>query len=369
MSQSVQLDMEVLQRIKFLMEYDVMKTSSENILLEQNVQSKLTYNQELAKRAGYGNVTSQKADELAVSGKLVYAAQQGLPLKTLMGTDPESKFRQSVANSGNQDKKRSGTIDVARTDVSRMYSQTSPEVKDKTLDELTIDVRNFMTNWETMTAETIATVLGVGIPVVVGMNVLWFTLEMRQALKGNPDYLNLVFSLLATVTAGGAKVLGVLYKSIASSLKGGGKSIGYIFDLIYQHAKKLGIWDKLKPIFEGIKTGADVILDKMKLAIDWLSKTWLIKGTKMVGQGIGISFSTAKTWILNNLINPFDTWLANIGTRAGVNPEVSKKLGSAARWGSTPFAVHKGIEFLTPPSINPDSIPTRKVAYGSYLPN
>ena len=35
MGQAVHIDMEVLQRIKFLMEYDVMKTSSENILVEQ----------------------------------------------------------------------------------------------------------------------------------------------------------------------------------------------------------------------------------------------------------------------------------------------------------------------------------------------
>jgi hypothetical protein len=346
MSQSIQLDMEVLQRIKFLMEYDVMKTSSENILIEQ------------PRIRGVATSTAQPSDS---QGKL------GNTFDPISGQAKVLASRDPAVIRANQQKY--GTIDVPRTDVSRMYSQTSPEVKDKTLDELTIDVRNFMTNWETMTAETIAAVLGVGIPVVVGMNALWFTLEMRQALKGNPDYLNLVFSLLATVTAGGAKVLPVLYKSITSSLKGGGKSIVYILDLIYQHAKKLGIWDKLKPIFESIKTGSNFILDKMKLAIDWLSKTWLVKGAKMVGQGIGIGFSTAKTWILNNLINPFDDWLANIGTRAGVSPEVSKKLGSAARWGSTPFAVHKGIEFLTPPSINPDSIPTRKVAYGSYLPN
>jgi hypothetical protein len=350
MSQSVQLDMEVLQRIKFLMEYDVMKTSSENILVEQ------------PRIRGVATSTAQPSDS---QGKL------GNTFDPISGQAKVLASRDPAVIKANQQKY--GTIDVPRTDVSRMYSQTSPEVKDKTLDELTIDVRNFMTNWETMTAETIAAVLGVGIPVVVGMNALWFTLEMRQALKGSPDYLNLVFSLLATTTAGGSKVLPVLYKSIVSSSKSGGKlankGIVYILDLIYQHANKLGIWDKLKPIFQGIKTGANFILDKMKLAIDWLSKTWLIKGTKMVGQGLGIGFSTAKTWILNNLINPFDTWLANIGTRAGVSPEVSKKLGSATRWGSTPFAVHKGIEFLTPPSINPDSIPTRKVAYGSYLPN
>ena len=65
MSQSVHLDMEVLQRIKFLMEYDVMKTSSENILLEQS-----TDLQKLAKEKGFGPVSLSKAQELNSQGKL-----------------------------------------------------------------------------------------------------------------------------------------------------------------------------------------------------------------------------------------------------------------------------------------------------------
>ena len=65
MSQSVQLDMEVLQRFKFLMEYDVMKTSSENILLEQS-----TDLQKLAKEKGFGPVSISKAQELYNQGKL-----------------------------------------------------------------------------------------------------------------------------------------------------------------------------------------------------------------------------------------------------------------------------------------------------------
>jgi hypothetical protein len=154
MSQSVQLDMEVLQRIKFLMEYDVMKTSSENILFEQieaskvpNLSNQFTYNQELAKIAGYGNVTPQKADELAVAGKLVYAAQQGLPLKTLMGTDDESKRKRDIALY-KPDPSKTGTIDLPSTHVSKMYSQIPQDLKDQNLEELTIKVRNIMTGLE-----------------------------------------------------------------------------------------------------------------------------------------------------------------------------------------------------------------------------
>lgn len=57
------------------MEYDLSKAPHENVLLEQKVVSKLTDNQELAKMAGYGDVTPEKADELAKSGAFVYTSQ------------------------------------------------------------------------------------------------------------------------------------------------------------------------------------------------------------------------------------------------------------------------------------------------------
>lgn len=70
-----EIDINSVARIKFLMEYDLSKAPHENVLLEQKVVSKLTDNQELAKMAGYGDVTPEKADELAKSGAFVYTSQ------------------------------------------------------------------------------------------------------------------------------------------------------------------------------------------------------------------------------------------------------------------------------------------------------
>jgi hypothetical protein len=356
MSQSVQLDMEVLQRIKFLMEYDVMKTSSENILLEQNVQSKLTYNQELAKRAGYGNVTSQKANELAVSGKLVYAAQQGLPLKTLMGTDDESKFRQSVANSGNQDKGSSGTIDLPRTHVNRMYSQPSKEVKEMRLDKLTQTVRDIMTDWKTVTVETILSVTGVGIPVVIGVNGLWFTLEAAQVLKGTPDWLNLVFSFIAASTSGlSSATLRPLYGEVAQSLGTKGRSsMKYVLNKIFEYSNKLGLWDKLKPILQKISKVSSTFSDLAGKTWKWLKDNvlWIFEGVTWAGK---VTINGLKT-LVSGLFNIMDTWLATIGTKAGLSPQVSQKLGSAARWGSLPYGIKKGSELLSKPDISQEEM-------------
>lgn len=97
------------------MEYDLSKSFQENILLEQKVVSKLTDNQELARIAGYGDVTVQKADELSAAGKLIYAAQSG-GLKDLISTDPLSKFRRDVAKAGDQklNRERYGVIRQGR---------------------------------------------------------------------------------------------------------------------------------------------------------------------------------------------------------------------------------------------------------------
>jgi hypothetical protein len=269
MSQSVQLDMEVLQRFKFLMEYDVMKTSSENILLEQDL---------------------------------------GLKGKTLApGAKPPSSFGHG-ANSG-----------------------------PKTLEEITVEVRDFMSRWEVATIETIATILGVGIPVVVTANGFWLTLEVIQAVKGNPDYLSLVFAFIATATAGSQSVvLKPLYSYAAKLLKGGGKSIVNVLDVIYEGAKKLGLWEKLKPVLEGIKSGSKYVMDKVLVGLDWISKnlkiTWI---TTIVSQ--------VKNFI-SGIFNTFDNWLVNIGTRAGLKPQVAQQLGSATRWGTVPFAINTGMK-------------------------
>jgi hypothetical protein len=167
MSQSVQLDMEVLQRIKFLMEYDVMKTSSENILFEQ---------------------------DLGLKGKTIAPSAK-----------PPANFGQSKGASS-----------------------------EKTLEELTVEVRNFMSDWKVAAVETMMTYAGVGIPVVLTANGFWMTLEIIQAVEGKPDWWSLVFSILATLTAGSqAAWLKPLYKL-------GGKTVGSLFealDLLYKKAK------------------------------------------------------------------------------------------------------------------------------------
>lgn len=263
MSQSVQLDMEVLQRIKFLMEYDVMKTSSENFLVEQ---------------------------DLGLKGKTIAPSAK-----------PPAGFGQSKGGSS-----------------------------EKTLEEFTVDVRNFMTDWKTATIETIATMLGVGIPAVVTANGFWLTLEVIQAVKGNPDYLSLVFAFIATATAGSQSVvLKPLYSATGKILKGGrGKSSVEVLDATYVAANQLGLWNKLKPILEGIKTVSKTVIDGVTKGLKWMNENilWIFKGAKWMGQEI-ITFTSS-------LFKTFDTWLANVATRAGLKPQVAQKLGGATRWGT-----------------------------------
>lgn len=60
------------------MEYDLSKAPHENVLLEQKAylgRKKLTDNQQLAKMAGYGDVTPEEADKLDKSGAFVYTRQ------------------------------------------------------------------------------------------------------------------------------------------------------------------------------------------------------------------------------------------------------------------------------------------------------
>jgi hypothetical protein len=269
MSQSVQLDMEVLQRIKFLMEYNVMKTSSENILIEQ---------------------------DLGLKGKTIAPSAK-----------PPQGFGKSVGGSS-----------------------------EKTLEDFTVEVREFMSRWETATIETIATMLGVGIPVVVTANGFWLTLEVIQAVKGNPDYLSLVFAFIATATAGSQSiVLKPLYSAVGKILKGGsGKSVVNVFDAIYEAANKLGLSYKLKRILVRIKTASKAVIDGVTKGLKWINENilWMFKGAKWLGQEI-ITFTSG-------LFKTFDTWLANVATRAGVKPQVAQKLGSAARWGSVPYVIH-----------------------------
>jgi len=339
MSQTVHLDMEVLQRIKFLMEYDVMKTSSENILLEQS-----TDLQKLAKEKGFGPVSLSKAQELYNQGKL------GNKKLDLYG-----KALPDWIDNSKPDPSKTGTIDLPSTHVNRMYSQPSKEVKEMRLDELTQKVRDIMTDWKTMTVETFLTITGVGIPVVIGVNGLWFTLEAAQVLKGTPDWLNLVFSFIATTTSGlGSAELRPLYQAVSKNLKGGGKDFVYILELLYFHAKELGLWGKLKPILKGISKMASTFSDLAGKTWKWLKDNvlWIFQGVTWAGK---VTINGLKT-LISGIFNTMDTWLATIGTKAGVNPEVAQKLGSAARWGSLPYGVKKGSELLSKPDFSEEDM-------------
>lgn len=271
MSQAVNLDIEFLQRIKFLIEYDVSKTSSENILVEQ---------------------------DLGLKGKTIASDAK-----------PPVGFGKSKGGSS-----------------------------EKTLEEFTVDVRQFMSRWETATIETIATILGIGIPIVITANGFWLTLEIIQAVKGNPDYLSLVFSFISTATAGAQSgILKPLYGYVSKLLKGSGSGIVNVLDAIYEGANKLGVWNKLKPILEGINTFSNSTIDEVTKGLKWLNDNvlWIFKGVIWLGkETIGL-LSKIKTYI-SGLFNTMDIWLANIGRKVGIKPQVAQKIGSAIRWGTVP---------------------------------
>jgi hypothetical protein len=323
MSQSVQLDMEVLQRIKFLMEYDVMKTSSENILLEQ--------------------------------------VSMVRPKQNLV--QPKTQTSQSLVG----DKK---------TDWSKLPSMSSDPLHPKsakwgdlpnvTLETVTQDVRKFMSDWRVAAVETMMTYAGVGIPVVLGANGFWMTLEIIQASKGNPDWWSLVFSILSTLTAGSqAAWLKPLYKL-------GGKGVGSLFealDLLYQKAKlyqtgtktATGVLDDLILLFKDLTPSLSKLMGIISAGIEWLSKTKL-------GQKIGDGLQMAK-YFLSGTIKSMDDWFANLGKRTGYSPETSKKLGGAVRWGSVPAGIAGGAAgakyFFGPPELK---MPGLEYAPGTFVP-
>jgi hypothetical protein len=283
MSQSVQLDMEVLQRIKFLMEYDVMKTSSENILLEQV-------------------------------------------------SMVDSSLRQGKVSPGPAKKPVdfSNLPDMSGDPHHPKYAKWG-DIPEVTLEQVTESVRNLMSDWRTGVVETIATMLGVGIPVVVGANGLWLTLEIIQWNKGNPNWLNLVFSALATITAGSqSAMLKPLYSFVGKSLAGGGKSLVGVLEYLYQGAKKLGFWENLKPIFITLKSKLSFLLSKISSGIKFLSSKVRFNDTR-VAKYISENSSKLSNGI-DNLIESIDNWFTNLGIRVGVNPKTATKLGKTARW-------------------------------------
>jgi hypothetical protein len=132
MSEKLPENIDSIGRIKFLMEYDVMKTLSENILLEQS-----TDLQKLAKEKGFGPVSLVKAQELYKQGKLgnLFNPLTGKPdfispqAKVMASRDPKvQKFN----------KERTGTIDLPTTHVNRIYSRENKLHKMDTHDWFTM---------------------------------------------------------------------------------------------------------------------------------------------------------------------------------------------------------------------------------------
>jgi hypothetical protein len=133
---------------------------------------------------------------------------------------------------------------------------------------------------------------------------------------------------------------------VGNSIKGDVKDFVYVLELLYFHAKKLGLWNKLEPILRGIKTGSKAVTEAVSNVLTWLFNTavgkgltGIGKGLVFMGKGLGSLLSTGArgvSWLLNLL----DTGLAYIATKAGINPQVAQKLGSASRWGSVPYVIH-----------------------------
>jgi hypothetical protein len=289
MSQSVQLDMEVLQRIKFLMEYDVMKTSSENILLEQVSMTDTSLRQGKVspgpskKPVDFSNLPGMSADPL----------------------HPKSAKWGDLPN--------------------------------VTLETVTQDVRKFMSDWRVAAVETMMTYSRVGIPVVLTANGFWMTLEIIQAAKGKPDWWSLVFSILATLTAGSqAAWLKPLYKL-------GGKGVGNLFealDLLYQKAKSFGggsatgVLDDLILLLKDLTPKLPKLLDIVDAGMDWISKyKW---GQKVADGTIDVILWLRETiknigkWITKTMDAP----LYKAARKQGVDRETSKTFGGAVRWGT-----------------------------------
>ena len=333
MSQPVQLDMEVLQRIKFLMEYDVMKTSSENILVEQ------------PRIRGAATSTAQPSDS---QGKL------GSTFDPISGQAKVLASRDPAVLKANQQKY--GTIDVARTNVNRMYSQPAKEVREMRIDELTLKVRSIMSDWRTGTIETIAVMLGIGIPVVIGANGIWVTLEVAQLLKGTPSWLDLVFSIIAISTVGaGPAVLKPLYNRTAQILKGkGGKGgISEVVDAMYKAAVELGLLNKLKPILNAVSKASNTIIDVVGKTWTWLNDNvfWIFKGVMWLGK---VSIDAMRS-ALTGIFKAFDNFVAYIGRKSGLDPAFSSKLGPAVRVGAvvggTGYGISKYLNQPPPPTV------------------
>lgn len=339
MSQSVQLDMEVLQRIKFLMEYDVMKTSSENILLEQ--------------------------------------ASMVRPKQNL--AQPKTQTSQSLVGDKKTDWSK---LPGMSSDPLHPKSAKWGDVPDVTLDTVTQDVRKFMSDWKVASVEAIVTYLGVGIPVVVTTNAFWMTLEIIQVSKGTPDWWSLVFSILATITAGSqAAWLKPLYKLGGK----GAKNLIGALDQLYQYAKSMtggnnigGFADDLVALIKLIPDGLSKLMGILDEGIEWFSK--LVPKLSQKGiegmANIGVLLKNAKNW-LSSIVKSIGDWvrkymdapLYKMAKKQGVDSSVARNLGGAVRWGSVPAGIAGGAAgakyFFGPPELK---MPGLEYAPGTFVP-
>jgi hypothetical protein len=337
MSQSVQLDMQVLQRIKFLMEYDVMKTSSENVLTEQIEASKVpALNQQRIR----GTSTSTVSDYMPF----------GLKFSDITGNTWYS-------NVAKPDPSKTGTIKQGGLGI--YAAAPSKEVRYMRIDDLTLKVRAIMSDWRTGTIEAIAVMLGIGIPFVIGANGIWVTLEVAQLLKGTPSWLDLVFSIIAISTAGvGPTLLKPLYNKTAQILGGKGSKLSEVVDAMYKAAVELGLLNKLKPILNAASKMANTILDTVGKTWTWLNDNvfWIFKGVTWISK---VSIDALKS-SLKKIFDIFDTLAEYIGKKAGLNPTLSSKLGPAARVGGTVggtgYAISKYVNQPPPPTITKDDL-------------
>lgn len=332
MNQAVPIDVEVLQRIKFLMEYDVMKTSSENVLVEQ--------------QRIRGTSTSTVSDYMPFGSMYL----------------PKSSEDTWYSNVAKPDPSKTGTIDHPRTSIYRQWERAPKEVRDMRIDDLTLKVRAIMSDWRTGTIEAIAVMLGIGIPVVIGANGIWVTLEVAQLLKGTPSWLDLVYSIIAISTVGaGPAVLKPLYNRTAQILLKGKKGKGGIsgvVDAMLKAAVELGLMDKLKPILNAVSKASNTIIDVVENTWKWLNDNvfWIFKGVTWFSK---VSIDALKS-SLRKIFDIFDTVAEYIGKKAGLNPTLSSKLGPAARVGGavggTGYGISKYVNQPPPPTIKKDDL-------------
>jgi hypothetical protein len=229
------------------------------------------------------------------------------------------------------------------------------------IDELTLKVRSIMSDWRTGTIETIAVMLGIGVPVVIGANGIWVTLEVAQLLKGTPSWLDLVFSIIAISTVGaGTAVLKPLYNRTAQILKGkGGKGgISEVVDAMYKAAVELGLLNKLKPILNAVSKASNTIIDVVGKTWTWLNDNvfWIFKGITWISK---VSIDAMRS-ALTGIFNAFDNFVAYIGRKSGLDPAFSSKLGPAARVGgavgATGYGISKYMNQPPPPTIKADDL-------------